>query len=1244
MTSNIRVTGGSSTVSSGGTSRIENIVVTGTAATSTPTITLSSAAQLTFTTTEGTASAAQSYTVAGSNLTADISITAPTGYELALENPAGSGTPGTFAAAPAGSPLVLARTGSSPTIAATRIFVRLANTTTVAGSPYTGNLVHTSTGATQVDKPVSGTVTAPVAVPTITSFAPGNGPVGTSVIITGTNLTGATVTFNGTAAPGASVNGAGTQVTVTVPVGATTGTIAVTTPGGTATSATSFVVDPTPNPVPTISLLNPASITAGSPDFVLTVDGTGFLAGSSVSFNGTPRVTSYSSPTRLTVTILAADVATAGTYDVTVTNPAPGGGTSAAAQFTVIAAPTGTPCLTEGFESTTFPPSGWLATSVSRSTATGDIRNGVGSAIFGSATGQLTTPVLVSPTALTFYLGRSTNNTARTLIVEVATDGQTGTFTQIASFDVNNVPGGSYDQYTVPVPAPYNTAAQVWVRFRKASSTTAPWRLDDVAAYCGTPANAPQVSVTQGATAIPSGSGSYSFGSTTVAGTGTSATFALNNTGSADLTFASATPVTISGANAADFTVTLQPTGPIAGPAGTAPFSINFVPGATGPRTATVTITSNAAVYTFTVQGTGALPPANNAAAGLLLLEDNFNYAVGTPLTANGWTAHSGNATAVAEVVAGNLAHPNYALGSPQDGNKADVFGSSQDVNKPFTPSATTNVTYMAAQVEVAEALNGDYFLHLMNTGGSNVFRGRIYTRESGAGFNFGLSVSSGTITYAPTVYSFDQTYLLVLKYVTNPGGNDEASLYVTSAAAPLLEPATYTIGPLSEANSTPVLNAVAIRQDNNTPVVYLDGVRVATGWGAAISRPEYTEPNGTINAGNYYSVGVSGTNDRLDPNGAVVVEGNLNLDGGKIFTTAANSLTLRVGVTTQVSASGTSFVSGPLVRESVNAPSLFFPIGKGTNYRPLTLNISTAPAGITRYTAEQNEGVPADQTLLGDLKRVSRYRTYSVTPSPAPAAGTFSGTIELSFGTNDGVTDPSASSLVVAKSNGSGWENIGRSASTGTSTGGGSTAYVAGTLTSNVFTSFSDFALASTDPDVLINPLPVTLISFAAERQGEVVNVAWATASEKDNARFEVQRSADGNAFSTLESVEGHGTTTRRHDYRIVDRQPLATLAYYRLRQLDTNGKATFSPVVTVAPGKELALYPNPTRASLTLVAPATAATYRVISTVGSVVLEGQAPTGTATLDVAKLPAGLYQLEVTSAAGRTVRKFTKLD
>jgi hypothetical protein len=92
---------------------------------------------------------------------------------------------------------------------------------------------------------------------------------------------------------------------------------------------------PPPNPAPIIASLSPASTTAPGAAFTITVNGTNFISGSQVQWNGSSRSTTYISATQLTAAITSADITTAGTAKVTVVNPAPGGGTSTAQIFTV---------------------------------------------------------------------------------------------------------------------------------------------------------------------------------------------------------------------------------------------------------------------------------------------------------------------------------------------------------------------------------------------------------------------------------------------------------------------------------------------------------------------------------------------------------------------------------------------------------------------------------------------------------------------------------------------------------------------------------------------------------------------------------------------------------------------------------------------------------------------------------------------------------------------------------------------
>jgi hypothetical protein len=167
--------------------------------------------------------------------------------------------------------------------------------------------------------------------PTISSFSPSSGPVGTSVTIIGTGLTGATVVrFGGVAASSFSVNPSGTQISTTVPSGAVTGKITVTTPGGTATSATNFTVTTT---APTISSFSPKSGPVGTS---VRINGSGFAGATAVRFNGvSASYTVNTQGTRIDTKVPTG----ATTGKITVTTP--GGTATSAANFTVtVPAPT----------------------------------------------------------------------------------------------------------------------------------------------------------------------------------------------------------------------------------------------------------------------------------------------------------------------------------------------------------------------------------------------------------------------------------------------------------------------------------------------------------------------------------------------------------------------------------------------------------------------------------------------------------------------------------------------------------------------------------------------------------------------------------------------------------------------------------------------------------------------------------------------------------------------------------------
>jgi hypothetical protein len=174
--------------------------------------------------------------------------------------------------------------------------------------------------------------------------------------------------------------------------------------------------------------------------------------------------------------------------------------------------------------------------------------------------------------------------------------------------------------------------------------------------------------------------------------------------------------------------------------------------------------------------------------------------------------------------------------------------------------------------------------------------------------------------------------------------------------------------------------------------------------------------------------------------------------------------------------------------------------------------------------------------------------------------------------------------------------------------------------------------------------PLPVALTAFTATATGPAaVRLAWATASEKNSARFEVERSTDGRTFAPIGAVAAAGSSSALHRYEWLDRQlpPGAPRRYYRLKQVDTDGTFAYSPVRVVAlagAAAGLSLYPNPAHggaATLTGATPGTVVS--VFDALGRWVTSVPADAmGTAALALpAGLPTGVYVVR----AGRTARR-----
>jgi hypothetical protein len=218
----------------------------------------------------------------------------------------------------------------------------MANVTYTPAADYTGLDSFTFTANDgQADSNVATVfITVNVPAPIITTISPAIAAAGDpafTLIVTGTNFVSSSIVrWNGADRTTTFVSSTRLQASIPASDLATAGMASLTvfnpTPGGGTSNAATFAIN---NPVPTLSAISPSTAVVGSSAITLIITGTNFVSSSIVRWNGADRTTTFVSSTRLQASIPASDLTSAGTANVTVFNPAPGGGTSNAATFAI---------------------------------------------------------------------------------------------------------------------------------------------------------------------------------------------------------------------------------------------------------------------------------------------------------------------------------------------------------------------------------------------------------------------------------------------------------------------------------------------------------------------------------------------------------------------------------------------------------------------------------------------------------------------------------------------------------------------------------------------------------------------------------------------------------------------------------------------------------------------------------------------------------------------------------------------
>lgn len=336
-----------------------------------------------------------------------------------------------------------------------------------------------------------------------------------------------------------------------------------------------------------------------------------------------------------------------------------------------------------------------------------------------------------------------------------------------------------------------------------------------------------------------------------------------------------------------------------------------------------------------------------------------------------------------------------------------------------------------------------------------------------------------------------------------------------------------------------------------------------------------------------------------------VTVSGTLTLNNGKLFL-GNHNLTVSNSI---AGYSPTSYIvtngSGGVRTSMASGDIIEVPVGN-SSYNPVILLSNSGATEVFTVRVADNLASNAPSGVN---------RTWHISEA-TPGGNNIDISLEWATTDEQGSFDRTQSGL--AHFNGSIWEEpVAYSAATAAGAGRWSQ-----TLSGQ--TSFSPFAVINS------GTFPVELTAFEGQAAVGRNLLWWTTASELNNAGFEVERSLDGGAFSAIGFVAGAGTTSTPAHYEFADNQPLATTLYYRLRQIDLDGRVQHSAVLAVQSefSSKLVLGPNPAAAFLSLQGEPIADQEATIRASDGRIVTAWVRNN--TIEVQSLPTGCYTLKLT--------------
>jgi hypothetical protein len=468
---------------------------------------------------------------------------------------------------------------------------------------------------------------------------------------------------------------------------------------------------------------------------------------------------------------------------------------------------------------------------------------------------------------------------------------------------------------------------------------------------------------------------------------------------------------------------------------------------------------------------------------------------------------------------------------------------------------------------------------------------------------------------------------IILAKSGTQTLTNTTSGLITNAVSLTVNNGTTLSIGPLSLFDGT---GAFTVSSGATLKIGSADGITSsgATGNVRSTTRTFNTAANYEYNgsAAQVTGTGLPATVNNLTINNATGVTlsatstatGALTLTAGNL-TLGANNLTVGSTVGGSSSSHVVTNAAGKMIQ--TGAALMTFPVGiDAASYDPVELT----PSGSATFEVTVDNAIANSATLVDATKVFSREWNIART------LGSGAVTVSLTGGGGANSCDV-AMPMVLGHDLGGTWEQL--------------PATNVGNKVTGTVSAFSPFVIAN-----LQSVLTAELTDFTAKNNGTTNVLNWSTASERNNAAFDIQRSNNGTDFTTISNVKGRGTTTSVSDYTFTDNAPSNGINYYRLRAVDRDGKATLSKNVAVINGSSksgiVKVYPTVADAVLTVeMISDGSTTLKIMDIMGKTVLT---KTLTATgfssnpIDVSGLTNGLYILSFESATTRNTQKFIK--